>query len=70
MESLREGDPSAVGAKYSAAEAELARKREDLLLARARVVHQLEASANERYRTQLGSALADLEQRIAHLDGR
>ena len=43
------------------------RKREVLLLSRARVVHDLEVARNDRYRVMLEHALRDLDAQIAGL---
>ena len=53
--------------KLSEEAKKLQREREGLLLSRARVLKQLEASNNERYSEVLRQALAELEQRIASL---
>ncbi|HVO60220.1 MAG TPA: hypothetical protein VMT53_04760 [Terriglobales bacterium] len=42
-------------------------KREGLLLDRRRVLHQMEGASNERYRSMLERALADLDGKIADL---
>lgn len=44
------------------------REREGLLLSRARVIKQIEASSNERYTKVLRAALKELEQKLASLD--
>ena len=44
---------------------ELIRKKETLLLSRTRVVRELNASQNPRYRAQLSKALADLDAQLA-----
>lgn len=44
------------------------REREGLLLSRARVMKQIEASTNERYTKVLRDALRELEQKLASLD--
>jgi hypothetical protein len=46
---------------------EAIRRREVLLLSRARVQNDLEASRNARYREQLKRALADIDMQIAAL---
>jgi hypothetical protein len=46
-----------------------ARERQGLLLSRAYVLHQIESSSNERYTESLRKALADLDQKLAQLDG-
>lgn len=46
-----------------------ARERQGLLLSRAYVLHQIESSSNDRYTESLRKALADLDQKLAQLDG-
>lgn len=46
---------------------DLIRKRESLLLSRARVVHEIDSAQNVRYRELLGKALADLDSNLAKL---
>jgi len=46
---------------------DLIRKRESLLLSRTRVVQELNAAQNPRYRELLGKALADLDLHLAKL---
>ena len=46
-----------------------ARERQGLVLSRAYVLHQIESSSNERYIESLRKALADLDQKLAQLDG-
>ena len=46
-----------------------ARERQGLLLSRAYVLHQIESSSNQRYTESLHKALADLDQKLAQLDG-
>jgi hypothetical protein len=48
-------------------QAELRRKREDLLLARVRVLQQLQQSLNLRYQQMLKMALKDLDEKLARL---
>jgi hypothetical protein len=45
--------------------AEIRRKRESLLLARARILEQLRGSQNARYREMMEKALIDLEKILA-----
>ena len=47
---------------------EKARKRQGILLARKRILQQMEASANERYTEMLKTSLADLDSELAKLD--
>jgi len=51
----------------SPAEIEKLREWEGLMLSRTRVLHQMEACRNPRYRLILDKALADLEARLAKL---
>jgi hypothetical protein len=51
----------------SPAEIEKLRQWESLMLSRTRVLHQMEACRNPRYRVILDKALADLESRLAKL---
>jgi hypothetical protein len=50
------------------AQLEAQRRRQVLLLSRARVVRQIETSSHPRYIDQLNQALADLDAQIADLD--
>ncbi len=52
----------------TAAQMEILRKKELLLLSRTRVLCELEASQNDRYTEQLKLALADLDAQLARLD--
>ncbi|HLY18869.1 MAG TPA: hypothetical protein VKR61_16680 [Bryobacteraceae bacterium] len=52
----------------SAQELELLRKKESLNLSRTRVLRELEASENPRYRTLMEKALADLNSQLSRLD--
>lgn len=64
-----EGDRSAeIKNHVTSAQADLKRKRESLRLARARVLRDLEATQNPRYRDILNAALADLEGKLTRLD--
>ena len=54
--------------QLSPEEMERARRRESLLLSRARVSQDLEQSSNPRYRKMLGDALAHLDAELAQLD--
>jgi len=54
--------------QLSPEEMERARRRESLLLSRARVLQDLEQSSNPRYRKMLGDALAHLDGELAQLD--
>ena len=53
------------GKKLTAETLELLRKREGILLSRTRVVRDLEAAQNPRYKLVLNKALADLDAQLA-----
>jgi hypothetical protein len=50
------------------AQVEFHRRREVLLLSRARVQKDLQSSQNQRYQDQLNRALADIESQLAALE--
>ena len=50
------------------AQLEVQRRKQVLLLSRARVLRQIETSLNQRYTEQLNKALADLDAQIAAVD--
>jgi hypothetical protein len=54
--------------RLSVKEAAVVRERENLRLARNRVLQQMEASTNPRHRKVLEDALADLEKRLSKLE--
>ena len=45
-------------------------ERQSLLLSRAQITNRLKLATNQRYRTQLESALEDLERKLRELDGK
>jgi len=49
-------------------EKEAQRQRQGLLLSRAYVLHQIEASTNERYRETLQKALSEIEEKLRKLE--
>lgn len=54
-------------AQVSAAEVDVNRRREVLVLSRKRVERELASSQNARYKEQLNRALADLDAQLAKL---
>jgi len=52
----------------SSAEKERARKKEGLLLIRARLLHQIEASTQPQHRRMLEQALADIEKQLSFFE--
>ena len=55
-------------ARLSKAEIELQRKKDSLLLSKARVLEELKTSRNPRYKKILTDALADLDEKLAEFD--
>lgn len=54
--------------KFTPEMQELQRKRQGILLARKRILQQLEASENERYSEMLRTSLADLDSQLSKLE--
>ncbi|MGA2592034.1 MAG: hypothetical protein ABSH32_19145 [Bryobacteraceae bacterium] len=54
--------------QIGAEELELLRKKESLMLSRTRVLRELEASLNPRYRSLMEKALADLNVQLSRLE--
>ena len=69
QESAQSGIAGPAGQDNAKAKDEGQRERQGLLLSRAYVLHQIESSSNERYTESLRKALADLDQKLAQLDG-
>ncbi len=59
--------PSKAGPPPSGEQAAKNRERQGLMLARSRVLQQLETAANPRHREMLERALADLDAKLAQL---
>ncbi|HLY63157.1 MAG TPA: hypothetical protein VKV95_20620 [Terriglobia bacterium] len=68
IESFEGGRSAEIKNHVTSAQADLKRKKESLRLARARVLRDLEATQNPRYRDILSAALADLEGKLTRLD--
>jgi hypothetical protein len=67
MEISQAGHKAAVQKPLTAEEAVAVRKKETLLLARAHLKQQMQASQHSRHREMLENALADLEKQLADL---
>jgi len=67
QQDLAREEHSAPHRALSDEEKNLLREREGLLMSRARVMRQIEASSNERYTKVLRQALKEIEQKIASL---
>jgi hypothetical protein len=59
---------SSLDERIPAAEMEVLRKRESLILSRTRVLRELEASQNPRYRNMMEKARADLDADLRRLE--
>jgi hypothetical protein len=68
IESAQSRRPASRGAALSAMDAERIRKRESLLMSRTRVVHDIDAAHNPRYREILLAALKHLDQKLSELE--
>lgn len=68
VESAREERPSTHAAR-SEKEKLVLREQQNLMLSRAYVQRQLEAASNERYVQSLQKALAEIDQKLAILEG-
>jgi hypothetical protein len=68
MEDAQSNRRHAAGRQMSPAEAEKNRRRESLLLSRTRVLRDLEAAQNPRYRETLSEALKHLDRKLAELE--
>jgi hypothetical protein len=64
MDAAKEAPANNSNQPISDAERKVRRERGNLVLARARIVQQLEAAKNERYKELLRQELAELDKRI------
>jgi hypothetical protein len=67
MENAKEGQPPGPKAPLTDGEKKDRRERDSLKLSRAYIVHQIEASTNERYTESLKQALGEIDQKLARL---
>jgi hypothetical protein len=67
MESAQSKQAETARKRLTSEAAAVLRKRETLLLARARLQQQMEANRHPRYQEMLQSALTDLEKQLADL---
>jgi len=63
-----EEKPAPTGTPVTAEEAARRREKENLRLARQRVLQQMEASSNPRHRKLMQDSLADLEEKLKKLE--
>lgn len=66
MEDGREKQPASGGAR-SADDKEAEREKQNLLLSRAYIQHQIESSSNNRYTESLNKALEEIERKLTGL---
>jgi hypothetical protein len=64
---LRQSEKEVRKMQPTTAQLEVLRKREDLMLSRTRVLHDIEAAHNPRYKVILTAALAHLDQELERL---
>lgn len=64
IEDARQAQSNGESSRLSAGEKNAKRERANLMLARARVLHLLEAATNERYKELLRQELKELETKI------
>lgn len=69
MENANDNQPSGVKQPLSDEERKRQRERDGLKLSRSYVLHRIESSSNERYIETLRKALAEIDQKLAQLDG-
>jgi hypothetical protein len=67
MENANDGPPSGSKSPLTDDEKKDRHERDSLRLSRAYIVHQMEASTNERYTESLRQALNELDQKLAKL---
>jgi hypothetical protein len=67
METANEGPASGGRPPLTDGEKKARHERESLKLSRAYIVHQIEASTNERYTASLRQALSEIDEKLATL---
>jgi hypothetical protein len=67
MENAKDAQPSSSKAPLTDGEKKDRHERDSLKLSRAYIVHQIEASTNERYTESLKQALQEIDQKLAKL---
>ena len=68
MENATNGTASGSKAPLTDGEKKARHERDGLKLSRAYIVHQIEASTNERYTKSLQQALSEIDQKLATLE--
>ena len=67
MENAKDGAASRSKAPLTDGEKKARHERDSLKLSRAYIVHQIEASTNERYTRSLQQALSEIDEKLARL---
>jgi hypothetical protein len=67
MENAKDGQPSGAKAALTDGEKKARHERDGLKLSRAYIVHQIEASTNDRYTESLKQALSEIDEKLAKL---
>ena len=67
MENAKEGAAPGLNASLTDGEKKVRHERDSLKLSRAYIVHQIEASTNERYTRSLQQALNEIDEKLAKL---
>lgn len=67
MENAKDGVASGSKAPLTDGEKKARHERDSLKLSRAYIVHQIEASTNERYTMSLQQALSEIDEKLAKL---
>jgi len=68
MENAKEGAATSSKGPLTDGEKKVRHERDSLKLSRAYIVHQIEASTNERYTMSLQQALSEIDQKLATLE--
>ena len=67
MENAKDGQPSSSKAPLTDGEKKDQHERDGLKLSRVYIVHQIEASTNDRYTESLKQALNEIDQKLAKI---
>ena len=68
MEDVNDGQPAGSKRSLTDGEKKARHERDSLKLSRAYIVHQIEASTNERYTASLRQALREIDEKLATLE--
>ena len=68
MENAQDGAGKGAKPPLTDGEKKARHERDNLKLSRAYIVHQIEASTNERYTSSLQQALSEIDQKLARME--